>query len=76
MTAVNNEKILERLVVSQLTDHLNRNSLFEVFQSGFRAHHSTEMTLVIKVTNDFLVATDRGLVCVFVLMEHSILLQY
>ena len=34
--------ILERVVVKQLTDHLQRNGLFEEFQSGFRAHHSTE----------------------------------
>ncbi len=36
-------KILEKIVVTQLIPFLDKNGIFEVFQSGFKAH--TEMAL-------------------------------
>lgn len=50
-------KVLEKVVVTQLLDHLQRNSLFEMIKPGFR---SSQQRLV-KVPDD-LRPSDSGLI--------------
>ena len=76
-------KVLEKVVFSQLQSHLDNNQSLEIFQSGFRALHSTESALL-KVTNDLLLSVDSGSSAILVLLDlsaafdtivHSILLS-
>ncbi|KAI2653946.1 RNA-directed DNA polymerase from mobile element jockey [Labeo rohita] len=76
-------KILEKVVLGQLQSFLNENNLHEKFQSGFKAHHSTESALL-RVMNDVMLTTDSGqsvalvlldLSSAFDLVDHSILLS-
>lgn len=59
----------KKVVATQLLDHLERNSLFEMLQSGFRAHHITETALVIVTKR--LIASDHVLLSILVLLGFS-----
>ncbi|GFS07822.1 reverse transcriptase-like protein [Elysia marginata] len=63
-------KILEKLVLKQLLEHLNKSKLNEVFQSAYKAFHSTE-TALLKVTSDVLESMDQKEICVMTLLDLS-----
>ena len=76
-------KILEKVVLTQLRNHLSSNNLLEICQSAYRKDHSTE-TAVLSVLNGLLGSADERLVSLvalldlstaFVSLDHTISLQ-
>ena len=75
-------KVIEKVVALQLVDYIENNGLCEVFQSAYRAHHSTE-TALLRVYNDIAMSIDNqksvvlvllGLSVAFDTVDHSLLL--
>ena len=63
-------KIIERVAVVRLNQHLIQNGLHEVLQSAYKQNHSTE-TALLKVQNDLFMAIDSFGRAVFVLFDLS-----
>ena len=61
-------KVIEKVVGLQLVDYIDNNGLCEVFQSAYRAHHSTE-TGLLRVYNDIAMSIDNQKSVVLVLLE-------
>jgi len=62
--------LVERIVASRHAEHLEHNKLMPVNQSAYRRRHSTE-TALLKICNDALIAADRGMVTLVVLLDYS-----
>jgi hypothetical protein len=63
-------KVLEKVVLQQLLQHLQENNLCNSFQSAYRANHSTE-TALLRVVNDLLQAMDRDKISLLLLLDLS-----
>ena len=63
-------KVLERIVLSQLNEHLNQNNLLSPLQSAYRPNHSTE-TALLSIVNDLLTAMDNNKICILILLDLS-----
>ncbi|KAJ0062165.1 hypothetical protein NL108_017132 [Boleophthalmus pectinirostris] len=61
-------KILEKIVFNQINDFMIANNIFEIHQSGFRVHHSTETALV-KILDDIRSNMDKKNLSVLVLLD-------
>lgn len=76
-------KVLEKVVLKQLQEHLSTNNLIDVFQSAYRKDHSTE-TAVLSVLDSLLTQNDEkqislvallDLSAAFDTLDHSVMLQ-
>ena len=63
-------KIIEKLVVVRIEEHLINNALHDPFQSAYRHCHSTE-TAVLKLHNDIVGGLDIGLCTVLASLDLS-----
>ena len=61
-------KILEKLLLSQVSSYLNSHSLYNTCQSAYRPSHSTE-TALLKVVNDLFLSLNKGNISVLALLD-------
>ena len=63
-------KLIERVVLKRLNEHLSTNNLNCPEQFAYKKHHSTE-TLLIKIVNDLMIAADEKSATVVMLLDLS-----
>ena len=63
-------RILEKLVLSQVSSYLNSHNLCNTCQSAYRPGHSTE-TALLKVVNDLFLSLNKGNISVLALLDFS-----
>ena len=63
-------KILEKLVLSQVSSYLNSHNLYNTCQSAYSPGHSTE-TALLKVFNDMFLCLNKGNISVLALLDIS-----
>ena len=64
-------KILEKLVLSQVSAYLNSHNLYNTCQSAYRLCHSTETALLKVVDDDLFLSLDKGNISVLALLDFS-----
>ena len=63
-------KILEKLVLSQVSSYLNCHNLYNTCQSAYRPGHSTE-TALLKFVNDLFLSLNKGNISILALLDFS-----
>ena len=63
-------KLTEKVVASQLINHISSNGLDEILQSAYKQFHSTETALV-KVFNDIILDVDSNRTVILLLLDLS-----
>ena len=63
-------KIIEKVAVKRLLDHIKLIGMDEEYQSAYKTQHSTE-TALLKVQHDITTALDNNLAVVFVMLDLS-----
>lgn len=63
-------KAIEKTVASQFIEHIHQSNLDEIYQSAYKAYHSTETALV-RVQNDVLLAIDNNQSVILLLLDLS-----
>ena len=63
-------KLTERVVLSRLNDHMSRIGCTLPNQYGYKSGHNTE-SLIVKITNDLLIASDSKTATVLILLDLS-----
>ena len=63
-------RILEKLVLSQVSSYLISHNLYNTCQSAYRPGHSTE-TALLKVVNDLFLSLNKGNISVLALLDFS-----
>ncbi|KAK7092145.1 hypothetical protein V1264_009742 [Littorina saxatilis] len=63
-------KILEKIVLDQLSSHLSANNLLTLHQSAYRTDHSTE-TAVLSILNNILTSLDDNKISLLLLLDLS-----
>ena len=64
------DKILEKLVLSQVSSYLNSHNHYSTCQSAYRPGHSTE-TALLKVVNDLFLSLIKDNISVLALLDFS-----
>ena len=63
-------KILEKLILSQVSSYLNSHNLYNTCQSAYRPGNSTE-TALLEVANDLFLSINKGNISVLVMLDFS-----
>lgn len=63
-------KILEKIIESQLREHINDKQIIPLYQSGFRPHHSC-LTALLNISDDIITSTDNGQITALILLDFS-----